>query len=41
MSPDNICMNIVDHYLNTVSQNMDFQMALASTSIPVVLALQI
>lgn len=41
MSPDNIRMNIVDHYLDIVSQNVDFQMAPASTAIPAVLALQI
>lgn len=41
MSPENICMNIVDHYLNTASQNVDFQMALAATPVPVVLLLQI
>lgn len=41
MSPDNIHMNIVNHYLNTLSQNVDFQMAPASPSIPGVLPLQI
>lgn len=41
MSPDNIFRNIGDHYLNTISQNVDFHMALASISIPMVLPLQI
>lgn len=32
MSPDSIHMNIVHHYLNTLHQNLDFQMVPSSPS---------
>lgn len=41
MSPDSIHKNIVNYYLNTLSQKVDFQMVPAFPSIPGVLPLQI